>query len=316
MKKIFLLLFILLNCISYSKTDIFCFHRFNDERYDSTNISNEKLIEFFNYLKENDYKVIKMEELISYLEKKEEIPDKTVVLSIDDAYKSFYENGIEIFNKFNYPFTLFVNTEAVNRRFGDFMTWDQIKEVSKYGEIASHSYSHPHLVNLTKEDIIKDVKRSIEDLEKKLDIKINYFSYPYGEYTHKTKEIIKTLGFKAIFNQNNGSITKDSDIFDLNRIALTEDSSIKSKFNYKYLNAKWLNEDELIDTKEIESIKIELDEKIKKAEFYLSGYTWERIKAENGIFEINLNKKLKFYRNRAIIRTYDGRYSTKIIIKK
>ena len=67
------------------------------------------------------------------------------------------------------------------------MTWDEIKEASKYGEIELHSYSHKQLVKLTNEEIIKDTNLALEIFEKNLGFKPKAYSYPYGEYDEKVK---------------------------------------------------------------------------------------------------------------------------------
>lgn len=109
------------------------------------------------------------------------------------------------------------------------MTWDEIKESSKYGEIELHSYSHKQLVKLTNEEIIKDTNLALEIFEKNLGFKPKAYSYPYGEYDERVKNEIKNFGFEYIMNQNNGSVNEKSDLFDLNRIALVGKINLEEK---------------------------------------------------------------------------------------
>ena len=164
---------------------IFVYHRFGDPKHASTNISLEKLKTDFTYLKNNGYTVIPLKKLTELILKNQEIPNKSVVLTIDDNYKSFYQNGLPIFKEFNYPFTLFVYTQATQDSYGDFMTWDALKETSKYGELGLHSHTHAHLTTLTNEVIKKDTNKSLHLFQKALGFKPNSYVYPFGEFDQK-----------------------------------------------------------------------------------------------------------------------------------
>jgi len=298
----------------YADGHILVFHRFGDERYPSANITTNNLEEIISYLNKNKYNVITLEEMIGKISKKEEISKKTICITIDDAFKSFFENGLEILKKNKFPFTVFVNTEAVNRNYNDYMSWDQIKEVSKYGEIGSHSYSHPHLTKLGNEKAMEEIQKSIADIEKNISEKVKYFAYPYGEYNDEIKWMLKSLGMKGILNQGLGGISKESDKFDLDRLAISNLAGLKWKLRIKHLQAHWMNI-ERVDNY-IKNIKVEMDKKNKRVQVYLSGYGWEKAEVKNGVLELNINKELKSFRNRLIIKTDYNEWSNKLIMKK
>ena len=231
--------YFLLLCVSFfylfADAHIFVYHRFGDDKHQSTNTTLKELEKEFQYFKNNNYKVVTTSKIIDKLNKKEEIPSNWVAFHIDDSYKSFYKNGLPLFKKYNYPFTLFVYVEATEKKYKDFMNWNEIKETSKYGEIALHSYAHPHLTKLSDEKIFNDTKKSYDIFEKKLGFKPKGYVYPYGEYDERVKNIIKKFNFDYIGNQNNGSINKNSDKYDLNRVALVGKVNLKEKLKYKTL---------------------------------------------------------------------------------
>ena len=111
--------YFLLLCLSYlylnANAHIFIYHRFNDSKHESTNTTLQELEKEFEYFKTNNYVVVPLSKIIEKLNNKEVIPDNWVSLTIDDSYKSFYENGLPIFKKYNYPFTLFVYVEATEK---------------------------------------------------------------------------------------------------------------------------------------------------------------------------------------------------------
>ena len=311
--------YFLLLCLSYfylsANAHIFVFHRFGDDRHPSTNTTIEQLKTQFEYFKNNGYKVVPTSDIIDKLKAKVDIPDNWVAFHIDDSYKSFYENGLPLFKEYNYPFSLFVYVEATQKKYNDFMTWEQIKESSKYGEISLHSYSHEHLTKLSNEELIKDTKTSYEIFEEKMGFKPKGYVYPFGEYNEEVKQTIKSFGFDYIGNQNSGSVNKNSDIYDLDRVALVGKSNLKEKLKYKSFDVEWIEPKEFPKDGILKTIKAKVDPSINEVKLYVSKYGWQNIKVKDGIITTNFNKKLQLNRNRIIIGLDYYTISTKLLIK-
>jgi len=323
-KNKFLLLFFLylLPITPYSllitlKADahIFVYHRFEDFRYPSTNTSIKELKKEFDYLKDNGYEVITLRRLVEAIKTKEKIPDNWVVLTIDDGYKSFYENALKLFKEYKYPFTLFVSTKPSEQGFQDFMNWKEINECSLYGEIGLHSHSHPHLTHLSDEEIKKDTKTAIRIFKKRLGFFPKYYAYPYGEYDERVKNIIKNFGFDAICNQNMGAIEEKSDIYNLDRIALVGKVNFAEKLKIKYLNAIWFEPKIYPKDSILKKVKIKIFEDVTKAELYITDLGWRWVRVKDGIIEEDLNVKLKKSRVRVIIKVKNSKINTKILVK-
>lgn len=311
--------YFLLLCVSYfylfADAHVFVYHRFGDDRHQSTNTTLKELEKEFNYFKEKGYKVVPMSDIVSKVKNKEKVPDNWVAFNIDDSYKSFYENGLPLFKKFNYPFTLFVYVEATEKRYSDFMTWDQIKEASKYGEISLHSFAHKHLTHLSNEEIIDDTKKSYDIFVNKLGFKPKGYVYPYGEYDQRVKTQIKSFGFDYIANQSSGSVNHKSDVYDLNRVALVGKVNLKQKLKYKTLDAQWIEPKAYPADGILKRVKVKVDPNIKNIKLYLSTYGWQDIKVKDGIIDVILNKRLRLTRSRVAISPDYYTISSKLLIK-
>ena len=306
----------LLNLYAFANAHIFVYHRFEDPRYSSANTSNTQLIEQFEYFKNNNYKVVPLDKIYQYLKDKKDIPSNWIALTIDDAYKSFYNHGLEIFKKYNYPFTLFVYVEATNKRYGDFMTWNMLKDAKSYGKIALHSYKHPHLLDLNNTQIIYDTKKAYEIFEKKMGFKPKYYAYPYGEYDQRVQDQIKKFDFDMILNQNTGSVKINSNLSDIYRTALVGKVNIKQKLKYSTLDVEWLEPKEFPKDGVLKLIKAKVDPSIKNIKLYITSEGWADIKVKNGIITHKLNTYLKRARTRISLSTDYYKIGTKIIIKK
>ena len=289
---------------------IFVYHRFDDPKHSYTNTPTKNLIKTFEYLKSHNYKVVKLSKLVEMIKNKENL-DKVVSLTIDDTYKSFYTNGLPIFKKYHYPFTLYVYVEATNRKFGDFMSWKEIKDAQKNGgEIGLHSYGHPHLTTLSNKEIIKDTKKGYDIFTKKMGYTPKSYVYPYGEYDLRVKNLIKKFNFDFICNQNVGAVNKKSDIYDLDRIAMTGEVDVAKKLKIKRLKIN--NFDVEVKNNIITKISGKLP--YKKVEVYITKKGWEVVKTNDGILNYHPNFKLKKFRNRVIIR-YNNNIISKMITR-
>jgi len=314
MKKIILFMFLLISLFSLANAKIFVLHRFDDSRYPSTSIDTKELRRYFDILKENNYEVVPLESIIKRIQAKEDIPNNWVAFTIDDAYKSFYEHGLEVFKEYAHPFTLFVFAEATDRNYPDFMTWEELRESEKFGTVGNHSYGHPHLTYLSLEEIKEDTLKAKELLDKNLSKPLNYYTYPYGEYNEEVRNTIKNLGFEAIFNQSTGAVSKNSNTFNIDRIALGNNENILSKLKIGHLEATW--EKVEVNNNHVGKIRVILPPDIKKVELFLSTYSWKYASVIDGVLEYNIDKPLKLGRSRIIIKDFNNRWTSFLIMKE
>lgn len=224
---------------------ILIYHKFDEPDSPSTSISTQIFYEQMKYLKENNYNVVSIDKLLEYIEKKN-IPEKTVVITIDDGYKSTIK-AFNILKKFNFPFTVFLYMEGINR-YPDYLTLKQIEEMKKYGKVTfgNHSYSHRRLARPKEkkeeyiERIIKDTKRAECRFKKLLGFKPNLYAYPYGEYNEVYRSVIEELGYKAAFTQDPASTGVFIDRYIIPRQPIVGNWATMKHFK-KILNTEPLN---------------------------------------------------------------------------
>lgn len=298
----------------WADAHIFVYHRFADERYPSTSTSLQELKDQFEFFKINGYEVIRLKTLVDALIEKKPISDKWVVLTIDDGYKSFYENGLNIFKEYGYPFTLFVYAQASKSKYGDFMTVPMLKDTQKYGELGLHTYSHPHMTHLSNEEVEQEMEKGIEFFQKKLGFTPEYFAYPYGEFDERIQSLIKKYNFKAILNQNMGAVSKKSDRFNLDRSALTQGAELQGYLDYDYLQAHWIEPKMFPKSNTLKSIHIQTDSKQKNGKLYITGLGWQDVTLDNGDLQLQGPFHLKNSRSRIILKI-NNQISNHLLVK-
>lgn len=314
MRALFFLCFSLLYL--FAEAHIFVYHRFDDPRYKSADTTTSELIKQFEHFKNNGYKVVPLEDMVTKLQNNEEIPDKWVALTIDDAYKSFYEHGLEVFKRYGYPFSLFVYVEATNKKYGDYMTWDQIKEASEFGTIGLHSYSHPRLQNLTTDQIIADTQKAWTIFEEKVGVVPKIYAYPYGEYDDNVVKVLKeNFAFEAILNQNTGSVNSKTDRFDISRIALVGEVNLEHKLRYTTFDVEWFEPKEFPKDGILKRIHAKVDPKYDTLKLYITGHGWQDVEVVDGIVDKKMNLYLQKARTRVMLGPDVFTISNKIINK-
>jgi len=242
------------------------YHRFDENKYPSTNIKISDFLKHLEIIKKNNMVFINPknfeEELINNK------GSRKILLTIDDGFSSFYQNAWPILKKQNIPFILFVSTREVGSF--NYMTWDQIREISKekFVEIGNHSHTHEYLVDESNDAIKADIQKSIDIFKKELGKNSIFFSYPFGEYSSAFKNIIKNLDFKYAFGQHSGVIDDTKNFYELPRYPINEKygelkrfSSLTKTLPFKF--KKILPEEKyLLDSNNPPKVKIEFYENI------------------------------------------------------
>ena len=185
---------------------IFVYHHVSNKTPKLTSISPELFKKHLKYLKENNYKVWPLDKIISHLETNKSIPKKVVSITFDDAYKSVYTNAYTLLKEYNFPFTVFINTSAINTS-SLYLTWKELKKMKPLISYGSHSHFHHFLIREDKEFIKKDLQKAHKILKDKLNVEARLFAYPFGEFDEKTKKIVEEFNYYGI-TQESGSVDK------------------------------------------------------------------------------------------------------------
>ena len=215
------------------------YHRFNESKYPSTNIQMDIFKQQIEIIEDSNYKFNNPSEF----EKMFSTPKikKEILITIDDAFLSFYQEAWPFLKKNKIPFILFVSTEPVGKK--GYMTWNQIREVESedFAFIGHHSHTHDYLINETNDQFISDIEKANKIFLKELGYIPNLFSYPFGEYSKFMRNYVSE-NFKFAFGQHSGVIDLNKDKFELPRFPINEKygelKRFKSIINYFPLEYK------------------------------------------------------------------------------
>lgn len=218
-------------------------------------VSTQNFINHIKYLAEQNYNVVSFD-LYTRLINENKLTPNTIALTFDDAYTSFAEIVIPVLERYRYPAIVFVPVGFVGKynewdqQFSDkkipVLSWEKLKAITGNSlvTIGAHGFSHRPLSALSPDEITYEIAESKKLIELELHTRVDYFSYPYGQYKHFNSfavDCLREKGYKAACSTNWNNHNTAKSIFKLNRIEIEPGDTVavfqkklKSKFHIKY----------------------------------------------------------------------------------
>jgi peptidoglycan/xylan/chitin deacetylase (PgdA/CDA1 family) len=111
------------------------------------------------------------------------------------------------------------------------MTWTEIKQLAEDGfAIGSHSLSHIPLTDLPDDLAKEEIEMSKTNIENKLNIDVEGFSYPRGSHTLKHAAMVEEAGYSYAVTTYFGKNRRGCDPFRLSRRNISDYHGIRSWF--------------------------------------------------------------------------------------
>ena len=196
-------------------------------------INISKFEEQLKYLNDNGYKALTMDEFTKYMYGEINVPQKSVLITIDDGAKGTGKhNGnllIPALEKYKVHATLFLITGW----------WGISNYQSEYLDVESHTYDM-HTENYCKgvqrgakmlclsyEEVLNDLKKSIE-----ITGSSKAFCFPFYAYNQQTLNAVKEAGFKLGFVGGNYKATRSSNKYLIPRFHIYDNITMDEFISY------------------------------------------------------------------------------------
>lgn len=178
------------------------------------------------YLYDEGYTTLKLEDIVDFYYGNKELPEKSVLLTFDDMYKSVLLYAYPILKKYKFNGVgfvvkdwLFDEVQSYSIRESVCLCHKELNEMTDVFEYANHTNSlHKRdggvtaLQNVDKDLFIEDIKACEEYVDTK-----HVFAYPFGIYTDGNIDWLKEEEFLLAFTSKGGKNTKDTNPYKLNR---------------------------------------------------------------------------------------------------
>lgn len=223
---------------------VLMYHRFGEDRYPSTSVRTDQFKAQLELLSRDGHTVLPLSGLLAALREGKRLPPKSVVITVDDAYRSIYTVAYPMLREYGFPFTVFVSTDPVDNGSPDYMTWDQMREMARGGaSFANHGAGHLSVIaefeGETEDDRIGRAVADVEKCRKRLSAEVEpvpgVFAYPYGEFDGRIADVLRGMGY-ICFGQHSGAVGTGSDRRALPRFAIAEAYSDIDEFRVKVMS--------------------------------------------------------------------------------
>lgn len=220
----------------YQLITILCYHQFTQNNTDTSKmvVSAAEFNQQMQYLADNNYQVINLQQLYDFLQGQHELPDKSVLITVDDGYRSYLDVAYPILKKYKFSSTLFVYPEFVGA--GLALDWDEINKLTQdpLVSIESHSKTHDSLqpdpkgesANHYQKRLYSEVVETDDIFEKRIGRRSSFFAYPYGNTSPQLIELLQANHYQLAFTVKKGGNPNFASPYLLNRTMIYGGDSI------------------------------------------------------------------------------------------
>ena len=179
------------------------------------------------WLKRHGYHTITQRSLFNALMCGSHLRRKPIVITFDDGYRDVYRYAAPVIERFGMHAISYLITERISGEDHSFLSWQQVRRFEDRGvEIGSHTVSHAALTSLSDAAALDELVKSRKKLERKLDHRVPWLAYPYGNYDGRIEALARKAGYKLAVTTEWGTLQSASRPFALKRLRVLDSTGV------------------------------------------------------------------------------------------
>lgn len=214
--------------VDFQYPRILMYHMVRDsipgKKFNSLRVSPENFAKQIHYLYETGWHSYTMSEANLM---KNELPQKSVVITFDDGYQDNLTNALPVLKKYGFKATIYLVNDRHDRDWSGYrkaknegaglkdepkLSDKEVRELLDSGliEIGGHTLTHANLNDVDKAESYKEICHSREKIEAEFQTDCHSFAYPFGLYDSKDEKNVAACGYTT-------AVTTEVGIADLNK---------------------------------------------------------------------------------------------------
>lgn len=190
---------------------ILIYHHVAKDTPASTSVTPETFAAHLAYLDENDFRVLPLPEILEALREGVPLPENSIAITFDDAYRSVYNIARPMLEVRQMPYTVFVSTWYIDRAYGDYMSWEQLRRIADSGAtIGNHGVAHESALQRrdgeSREEWLQRFRENAVSAQARISRETGavpqVFAWPYGEFSAEVEQVIDALGWYGVGQQS------------------------------------------------------------------------------------------------------------------
>ncbi len=210
---------------------VLVYHRFGPVVADSMTVTTPVFEAQLKFLRDHGYAPVPLREVVEFVAGRGTLPARAVAITADDGHRTVFTEMKPLAERYRVPITLFIYPSAISNA-SYAMTWEELAELKKTGlfTIESHTYWHPNF-RIEKARLSADAYRrfvetqftkSREVLERRLDIKVDLLSWPFGIVDDSLIEMARGTGYVAGFTIERHHASRADNVMAIPRYIVTD----------------------------------------------------------------------------------------------
>ncbi len=213
------------------------YHKVNDWSEDSYTVKPEDFAAQMDELRAQGYETISILDFLRAKKGKQTLPEKAVIVTLDDGYKDNYTDMLPIMESRGMKATVFMVTNDIG--LPGYLTWDMLRDMQNRGiEIGSHTANHLPLTEMSPADAREEVQLSKTLMEWNGIKTIFGLSYPNGKYKDFMPQMLKESEYLAAVTGDAGLNTFETNPYLLHRINIPRPHFGIEEFRLRIWKAK------------------------------------------------------------------------------
>lgn len=169
------------------------------------------------YLAENGYTTLFANEFANALINKQQLPAKSVVITIDDGYEDNFIYALPVLRKYGIKANIMLASGLMGN--SNMLSWNQVRDLKASGLIhfSNHTWSHHPMNQGSNEKLEYEITTAQKEIEENTGQKVDTFTYPYGALSDRASGILQKLGYTVGFSEIPGQDQCDSFMMTIHR---------------------------------------------------------------------------------------------------
>lgn len=157
------------------------------------------------YMRNAGFRCATLAEWTAAMHYRRRLPERSVILTFDDAYRSFVKYALPLLQQYGFSAIIFVPCAYVGgenvwdlgvTQQVPLLNWDEIRALAAQGiEFGAHSMTHPPMTGLSTADVLREAGESREMLQRELGKPVTAFAYPYGDNDAVVQQLVARCGY-------------------------------------------------------------------------------------------------------------------------
>lgn len=174
------------------------------------------------------YRVLPLADAVRRLLAREQLPERSVVITLDDGFRDNYEQAFPILANAGVTATVFLTASYIGTDQLPTLTrtsfmprpldWAQVTEMQRHGiDFGSHTLTHALLSQVQPGEARREIRESRRMIEDRLGVPVSQFCYPRGDFSAAVKRMVAEEGYSAACSTRPGPNDWRTDPFALHR---------------------------------------------------------------------------------------------------